>query len=191
MRKKDLILYILILLLAVLFLWQWLSKGALASQLQTQISQLQKYNYQLQLLSGIDQLGAVHQHADVKVFINGQSIDFSQKKYQVTTSFIHFEDGLGDVIHMHAPGLTIGHLLKSVGINFNSDCIFMGGQSYCNDNNKKIKFYVNGNPNKEFYNYVMKELDKILISYGSENDAEIKKQLDSVTNLAARYSANK
>ena len=185
MRKKDLVLYIVVLLLVVLFLWQWLSKGALISQ----TAQLQKYNYQLQLLSGIGQLGSVHHHADVKVYINGISIDFSQRKYQLTTSFIHFEEGLGDVIHLHAPGLTIGHLLNSVGIKFNSDCLFIEGQSYCNDKDKKIKFYVNDQPNKEFYNYVIKDLDKILISYGNENDLEIKKQLDSITNLAPKYSA--
>ena len=185
MKKKDLVFYVVILLLVVLFLWQWLSKGALINQ----ISQLQKYNYQLQLLSGIGQLGSVHHHADVKVYINNNAIDFSQRKYQITTSFIHFEDGLGDVIHLHAPGLTIGHLLNSVGIKFNSDCMFIEGQSYCSDKDKKIKFYVNGRPNKEFYSYAMKDLDKILISYGSETDSEIQKQLDSVTNLAPKYSA--
>lgn len=187
MAKKNLIFYIAILILIVLFLWQWLSKGAL----QTQINQLQKYNYQLQLLGGIGQLGSVHNHADVKVYINGKSIDFSQKKYQITTSFIHFEDGLGDVVHLHAPGLTIGHLLNSIKFGFTGDCIIIDGGNYCNDKTKKLKFYVNGQSNKEFYNYAIKDLDKILISYGSENDLEIQNQLNSITNLAPRYSAQK
>ena len=32
MRKKDIFLYALIIILVLLFLWQWLSKGALISQ---------------------------------------------------------------------------------------------------------------------------------------------------------------
>ena len=53
MGKKDLVLYSLILILVVLFLWQWLSKENLGSQ----ITMLQKYNYQLFLLSGIGWAG--------------------------------------------------------------------------------------------------------------------------------------
>ncbi|MDP3765607.1 MAG: hypothetical protein Q8R04_03775 [Nanoarchaeota archaeon] len=184
MRKKDLALYIVILILAALFLWQWLSKGTLINQ----INQLQKYNNQLSLLSGIGPLGSTHIHADVKVYINGQSIDFSQHKYQLATSYIHFEDGLGDVVHVHATGMTIGHLFKPLRMDFNDNCIVFEGKSYCNDADKKLRFYVNGQPNNEFANRVIKDLDKYLISYGNENESEIQRQLSSITNLAPRYS---
>ena len=184
MSKKDLFLYIAVLILAALFLWQWLSKGALINQ----INQLQKSNNQMQLLTGIGELRSAHLHADVKVYINGQQIDFSQRKYQLQNSFIHFEDGIGDIIHTHATGLTIGHMLKSLGIDFDNNCIVVEGQSYCNEGNKKLKFYVNRQLNNQFDNYVIKNLDKYLIFYGDESEEEIQKQLDSVTNLAPRYS---
>ncbi len=184
MTKKDLIFYIVILILIILFLWQWLSKGALINQ----INQLQKHSNQIQLMTEIGALGSAHLHADVKVYINRQAIDFSQQKYQLKNSFIHFEEGIGDVIHTHAKGLTVGHMFKSIGINFNNNCIVVEGQDYCNQDGIKLKFYVNGQLNNEFDNYVIKNLDKYLISYGSDNDAEIQKQLSSVTNLAARYS---
>jgi len=187
MRKKDLILYGAILILILLLLWQWLSKGGLINQL----NELQKYNAQVQLMTGIGPLRSTHLHSDVKVYINGQSIDFSQRKYQLQNSFIHFEEGIGDVIHTHAIGLTVGHLFKSIGIDFNGNCIIVDSQSYCNDGNKKLKFYVNAQPNKEFDNRVIKDLDKYLISYGSEDDSEMQKQLNSVTNLAVKYSAKK
>ena len=184
MRKKDLVLYIILFVLVILFLWQWLSKGVLANQL----NKIQNYNNQLQLLSGIGQLGSAHLHADVKVYINGQSIDFSQRKYQLASSFIHFEEGVGDVIHTHATGLTIGYMFKSLGVDFNNNCIVFEKENYCNDNDRKLKFYVNGQLNNEFYSYVIKDLNKILISYGNEDESEIQKQLDSITNLAPKYS---
>lgn len=188
MNKKNLFLYAAILILLVLFLWQWISKAALANQL-TQVNQVQNYNNQLQFLSGIGPLKSAHLHADVKVYINGKAIDFSQKKYQLTSSFIHFEEGIGDVIHTHATGLTIGHMLKSLGIGFNNNCMFFEGQNYCNENSKSLKFYVNNKPNNEFDNYIIKDLDKYLISYGSEDDSEIQRQLNSITNLAPKYSS--
>ena len=187
MAKKDLVFYILILVLIVLFLWQWLSKGALV----TQLNKVQNYNNQLQLLSGIGPLDSEHLHADVKVYINGQSIDFSQRKYQLASSFIHFEEGIGDVIHTHATGLIVGHMFKSLGIDFNNNCIVVEKQNYCSDNNKKLKFYVNRQSSNEFDNRIIINLDKYLISYGDENESEIQKQLDSITNLAPKYSLTK
>lgn len=187
MKIKDLFFYALILILIILFLWQWISKGSLSAQL----SRFQNHNSQLQLLAGVGALGSVHLHADVKVYINGQSIDFSQKKYQLTTSFIHFEEGIGDVIHTHATGLTVGHMLNSVGMGLNDKCIIADKKSYCNDGNNKLKFYVNGQLSSEFGSRIIEDLDKYLISYGDEDEAAIQKQLDSITNLALKYSLQK
>lgn len=185
MGKKDLFFCIIILVLVVLFLLQWSSKGSLAVQL----NELQKYNSQVQLLSGIGPLRSAHLHADVKVYINNNPIDFSQHKYQLKHGFIHFEESIGDVIHTHATGLTIGHMFRSVGMDFNSNCIKFEGNSYCNEGNKKLKLYVNGQLNNEYDDRVIRDLDKYLILYGSESDAEIEKQLKSITSLAVKYSA--
>lgn len=189
MSKKDMFFYILIVVLVILFLWQWISKGAFEGMANQHISNLQKYNSQLQLLSGIGPLGSAHIHADVRVYINGQPIDFSQRKYQLASSFIHFEDGIGDVVHIHATGMAIGHLFRSLSMGINDNCIAAEKQNYCSDNGKKLKFYANGKPNNEFGNYEMHDLDKILVSYGNENDSEMQKQLSSITNLASGYSS--
>ena len=191
MTKKNTILYAIIAILLILFLWQWISNGSLVNQINNQASLLQNYNGQLSKLSGIGPLKSTHIHADVKVYINGQSIDFSQKKYQLSTSYIHFEDGIGGVMHIHATGLTLGHLFKSLNGDFNNNCLTLESQTNCNDGNKKLKFYVNGKQNNEFSSYIMQDLDKLLVSYGAENDLEIQKQLKSVTNLAPEYSGNK
>src|SRR3989344_6988751 len=180
MAKKSAILYGIITILLVLFLWQWFSNRSSVSQINNQANLLQNYNNQLSKLSGIGPLKSTHIHADVKVYINGQSIDFSQKKYQLATSYIHFEDGLGDVAHIHATGLNIGHFFKSLNGDFNNNCLTLESQTNCNDGNKKLKFYVNGKQNNEFSSYIIQDLDKLLVSYGAENDLEIQKQLKSV-----------
>ncbi|HLC61361.1 MAG TPA: hypothetical protein VJJ52_08110 [Candidatus Nanoarchaeia archaeon] len=188
MAKKSIILYTIIAVLFILLLWQWISKSTISNDINNQANLIQKYNDQLLKLSGIGPLKSTHIHADIKVYINGQSIDFSQKKYQLATSYIHFEDGLGDVAHIHATGLNIGHFFKSLNGDFNDNCLTFERQTYCNDTSKRLKFYVNGKPNAEFGYYVLTDLDKILVSYGNENNEVIQKQLDSITNLAPKYS---
>ena len=110
MTRKNLIFYSIIFILLILFLWQWVSKASLIRQ----SAEMQNDLRDLHLLSGIGPLRSVHLHADVKVYINGKPIDFSQRKYQLAARFTHFEDGIGDVIHTHATGLTLGHLFKSL-----------------------------------------------------------------------------
>jgi hypothetical protein len=70
-------------------------------------------------------------------------------------------------------------------MNFNKDCITLENkEKFCNGGNKKLKFFVNGKESSEFENYVFNDLDKLLISYGSEIEEEIKNQLDSITDFA-------
>ena len=183
MSKKNLVFFVIVLILVILFLWQWLSKSALMQQLH----EIQMDNNDLHLLSDIGPLRSTHIHADVKVYINGNAVDFSQRKYQLASRFIHFEENNGDVVHVHATGLTIGHLFNSLGIDFNNNCITIE-KAYCNEKDKTLKIYVNGQKSNEFANRVIKDLDKYLIYYGNEDDSEIQKQLSSVTSLAARYS---
>ena len=189
--KKTGILYIVILVLFALLAWQWVSKAGFAGELNRQIGELQKDNNDLHLLTGIGPLRSTHNHADIKVYINGNAVDFSQQKYQLAARFIHFEEGIGNVVHTHATGLTIGHLFRSLGGDFSNNCAALEKNNYCSEGSKKLRFYVNGNPSNEFDNYAIKDLDRILVSYGTESEADIQKQLESVTNLAAKYSANK
>ena len=142
-------------------------------------------------------LGSKHIHADWKVYIDGKALDLSDKSHmermrnnQPVSSFIHVDSGApspektGDVIHMHATGVPLWIFFKSVGMEFGKDCLTLENKErFCNEGNKKLKFYVNGQLNNEFENYVFNDLDKILISYGGEGEEEIKNQLSTITDF--------
>ena len=145
-------------------------------------------------------LGSQHIHADWKVYIDGKPLDFFDKSHmeriknnQPVSSFIHVDSGApapektGDILHMHATGIPLWIFLKSVGVDFSKDCITLENKEFCDDNNKKLKFFVNGKESNEFENYVFNDLDKILISYGEENNEQIKNQLDSITSFASLH----
>jgi len=143
-------------------------------------------------------LGSQHIHTDWKIYIDGKLLDLSDKSHmermqtnQPVSSFMHVDSGApapektGDVVHMHAEGVPLWIFFESIGMKFDKKCFIMDdGKGYCNDNKNKLKFYVNGKESSEFENYVFKDLDKILISYGNENQEEIISQLDSITDFA-------
>ena len=121
----------------------------------------------------------VHEHADFKVFINNQEIDFSQEKYMLRANDVHVENMKGNEIHKHASGITLGYFFNTLGIEFNENC-FVIEREYCNDDNNELKLYVNNLRNYEYDSYEISDNDKILISYGSESEEEIQGQINSI-----------
>ena len=135
-------------------------------------------------------LGSQHIHADWKSYVNGNPLNFADSKYYMKSSFLHVDDNqnkedASGVLHMHATGIPLWIFFKSIDMDFNKDCITLENQEkFCNDGNKKFKFFVNGKESNEFENYVFNNLDKILISYGNNSEEEIKNQLNSIADFA-------
>ncbi len=118
-------------------------------------------------------LGSDHIHADFKVYINGEKINFNQEKYFVRSAFVHVEpevnsEKTGEVLHIHAKGIPLGLFFESLGIRFYSDCFEIDDKQFCNNKDNKLRFFVNNVENAQFENYVPEDLDKILITYGNE-----------------------
>lgn len=136
----------------------------------------------------------VHEHADFKVYLNGQAFDFKSPKFQSSKENpldpdAHLHDGNGDVTHKHRKGITLGYFFKSLGMTFDQNCFVVDQETrYCNEGNKKLKFYVNGKPQEQLHDYEFSDLDRVLISYGNETEEQIKPQLDFVTDMACLYS---
>ena len=127
-----------------------------------------------------------HKHAIFKLFINGsEPVNFSLPKHQLTNPYIHFENNIGTIIHRHAANVDIGYLFESMGMKFSRDCFVLDdGRSFCNDGSNTLKFYVNGEPNDQYDRYVIQEGDRVLISYGPEDDPDLERQLRVLDELA-------
>lgn len=122
--------------------------------------------------------------------MDGEVIDFSDGKYMATeedaiNAFIHFHDGNGEVVHMHAANLKLKSLFDSINFVFNSSCFVSDDKiSYCNSGENKLRMFVNGVPNNEFENYVFSDLDRILIIYGNHSDEELEEEINLVSDRA-------
>lgn len=146
-------------------------------------------------------LGSQHIHADFKVYVNGQAVYFSDKDHMgrmsnnlPVSSFMHVDAGApapektGDILHMHATGVPLSLFFKSIDWELESGSFTLDrGEVFLSENGKTLKFYLNGNKVVSMENYVFRDGDKILISYGSADDPDIARQLGSITSFAANH----
>ena len=123
-------------------------------------------------------LGDEHEHASLLVRIFGDKFDFGSPAYQIKNSWIHFEDSDGTTIHRHASGVTLGYLFANINIGIDNECyIFPDGRQFCTNEDYSLKYYINHKNVKDINDYVLKEGDRILLTYGSETPEQIEEQL--------------
>ena len=123
-------------------------------------------------------LGAEHIHASMLVKIFGDKFDFSTPNYQVKTPWIHFENQDGDTIHRHSTGVELEFLFNSMNIAVDDNCfVFPDGRQFCTNEDYSLKFYINQQLVEDIRKYIVQEDDRILITYGNEDQLAIDKQL--------------
>lgn len=140
-----------------------------------------------------------HTHADFKVYINGQQLNFSQQKYMTDKNntinpMVHLHDLDGDVIHHHAPNITLAYFFSTLNMGFNSTCFATGdGAEFCSDEGKELQMFVlheggQWGQNAGFGSYVFSDLDRILITFGNETIGALQGQMDSITDKSCIQS---
>lgn len=135
---------------------------------------------------GAGPLGDEHEHASMLVRIHGDRFDFALPTYQVKSPYIHFEGGDGNTIHRHASGVPLGFLFSSMKVGLSDECFIFPDKTpehtFCTDDTYSLKFYVNHEQVGSILDYVIDEDDRILISYGNQNQTQIDAQLRELDN---------
>lgn len=127
---------------------------------------------------GSGPLGGIHIHAGLLTMIYGQQFDYSSTAYQIKSPYISFQKGNGETVHMMATNVTMGFLFDSLHIGLDDKCFtFPDKRSFCTNDKYTLKFYVNHHQIPSIRDYVFKNNDRLLISYGNENETQINSQL--------------
>ena len=58
--------------------------------------------------------------------------------------------------------------------------IFPDGRQFCDNEDYRLKFFINHIEKQSIYDYVLEEGDRILITYGNETPEQIEEQLIEV-----------
>ncbi|MBI2547280.1 MAG: hypothetical protein HYW23_02430 [Candidatus Aenigmarchaeota archaeon] len=137
-------------------------------------------------------IGSTHIHADFAIYVDGKQITPLPRQYFVLSPYMHVEEGpgAGSVLHMHATNVPLKMFFESAGMKLDSKCLELNNyNSLCDDGVNTLKMFVKHSnstwgSNYEYGDYVFKDLDKILISYGSETQDKIVLEQNNVTDFS-------
>ncbi len=142
-----------------------------------------------------------HEHADFAIFIRGQQFNFHDPQFVSETGheedlYVHIHDPRYTVVHVHKDGITWDYFLNTLhfklddptfrGVTADRTCLTIpSGEKLCQSATETFKFYVNGVKVDGVSNTGIHDLDRVLISFGSETAADVvAQQLPKVTDEA-------
>lgn len=144
----------------------------------------------------------VHYHANFAVYIHGQHEQFKDPSYYQEVAIcsadvgdnpkarVHMHDNVNDVIHVHDAGVTWGNFFENIGWSLSSTALInKSGTVYAEDAQNKLHLVLNGQDYTDLgglANTVIRDKDRLLISYGDEDQATVMAQFKTVAKTAAK-----
>ncbi|HVC36396.1 MAG TPA: hypothetical protein VNE40_03055 [Candidatus Dormibacteraeota bacterium] len=146
----------------------------------------------------------IHYHANFAVYINGQRQEFSGPEYYQGVAVCsatnditlpqeraHMHDNINSVIHIHDHAVTWGQFFENLGWFVGPNFIQSAdGTMYLESGQSKLHILLNNQDYTDLTpitNMVIKDRDRLLVSYGSETSATLKQQYTSVPATAHHY----
>ena len=124
---------------------------------------------------------ATHFHANWAIYVDGERIDLSDRRYmeEVSSCYsvdgevtpqgrIHMHEGNHDVVHIHHLGTTWGHLTSNLGIGLGEGYLMLTDGTWIFDGEEgRFTYILNGRALTSVHNELVASEDRLLISYGS------------------------
>lgn len=145
----------------------------------------------------------VHYHANFALYLNGQREEFKGPGYyteiasctlsreMVPAERAHMHDNVNDVVHVEDHSVTWGQFFTNIRWILGPTFITSpDGAVYYQKGDSKLHLVLNGQDYTDFgglQNTVIKDNDKLLVSFGDENNASLKKQYDTIPSTAQKY----
>jgi hypothetical protein len=131
-----------------------------------------------------------HYHADMVVYINNEKQEFKGPQYYQEVAAcdehasplgrVHLHDENPALVHVHDKVVTWADLFNNLGWSLNNSMIFDGKNAYINGQGGELSFVLNGKQTRSLANEVIGDQDRLLVSYGAEDAAELQKEFEQV-----------
>jgi hypothetical protein len=146
---------------------------------------------------------ATHFHANWAIYIHGERLDLTDRRYmeeisscytvdgEVTPqSRVHMHEGNHDVLHIHHLGATWGHLAGNLGIGLGEGYLIQAdGTRIFDGEDGRFTYILNGRALTAVHNELISSEDRLLISYGSESLNELgQDRFGQVATTAGEYN---
>ena len=120
----------------------------------------------------------VNFEASFAIFTNGLFRDFSASMYHNLSPHAYIQSGEPNKVQVRKKGVTWNDFFKTLPFKLTKECLTTGlGETFCTGQGGSLKFYLNGERNDNVLDEVIHSGDSILISFGNENEAQIKEQM--------------
>jgi len=115
------------------------------------------------------------------IYTNGTKRVFTNSMYHNLSKNVYIEASNPSVVHVKKDGTTWMDFFMTLPFKLDKNCLTTGTkETFCSTPNATLKFYLNGEKNDKLLFTPIKNGDVALISYGTENEAQIKSQLNSL-----------
>lgn len=142
-----------------------------------------------------------HYHANWLVMVNGEKVDLSAERYMEEIGSctatdagapqrVHMHEGIDHVVHVHAAGVTWGHLLDNLGLDAAPDRFVLDdGRRYVGGQGGTLTYIVNGHVVDRIRERPIRSGDRLLISYGPAGaEAALREEFPQVPADAEEYN---
>lgn len=149
----------------------------------------------------------VHYHANFAVYINGQRQQFKGPQYyqevqicslhgsmQTPAARAHMHDNVNDVVHIHDNAVTWGQFFNNLGWYIGPDFLRTSDTMYLESGQDKLHIMLNGQDLTDISpitNTVIKDQDKLLVSFGNESSSELPQEYKNIPSTAHHYDVSK
>jgi hypothetical protein len=119
------------------------------------------------------EFGSSHEHALFFLNVEGEEVNFTQRRYQLQSNYVHLENFKPHIVHKHTENVSWEYFLDTIDVNVNQSCVSFKDRTECgnasviingeaSDLDKKIEqgdnLAIFVNPGKIEENYMRKKL---------------------------------
>lgn len=147
----------------------------------------------------------VHYHANFAVYINGQRQLFRSPAYYEEVSACrvgatmtpveraHMHNGINSVIHVHDRTVTWEQFFNNIGWGIGNNYVATPSTVYVAQGNDQVHYILNGQDITgitDVANTVIRDGDRLLVSYGNVSPQSLRQEFASVPSTARSYDTS-
>ena len=127
---------------------------------------------------------AVDHRAAFAIFTNGTFRVFTASMYHNLSKDIFIESSNPNIVVIKKSGITWDDFFSTLPFSLTHECLVTGNNEvFCNNENNTLRFFLNGQEQKDLLEMTIQDGDQLLVTYGNESDEEIQKQQNSIPDL--------
>lgn len=166
----------LIIILTLLFGFMFLSNRKIA---------LESFSLENNTNTQVSTVPITNIKASFAIFTNDTFRVFTASMYHNLSEDVYIESNNPNIVHIKKTGTTWDDFFKTLPFSLTKNCLTTGTKEvFCTNQSKTLNFYINGVQDNNLLDREIKDGDKALISFGSENEKTIQEQIEKLNVLS-------